>query len=350
MSSSNSSPNFIEQVFDTVGNLTVDLTTQAQEILEKTTVSTGETLEWIASNPILKSADNIIGIDWLMTFLGKVDTSQVRANVAEMRSQYPDETPSQIAQRLIVEKTWKGGRVGLLTNIVPPIAALFLGIELIATTKLQTKMVYEIAAAYNLDLDEPARRGEVMAIFGLSLGADVLKTGLTIVEIIPGIGAVVGASTNAAILYVLGQTACRFYEAKAADIELTYMQQQTDTDWRTALNQSRVMDCILAHMVRVSYPNQDWAKILPEITQISPDSVETIASNLKQRHDLSRLLDLLIPEFAPLTLNRCYDIAISSGNITLEEQEILSQIAIKFNLDLSAVSKEQLTPYTDGQD
>ena len=343
MSSSNSSPNFVEWVFDTVGNLTAGLTTEAQKVLEKSTVSTGETLEWIASNPILKSADNIIGLDWLMTFLGRVNTAEVKANVAQMRSQYPNETSSQIAQRLIVAKTWKGGRVGLLTNIVPPIAALFLGIELIATTKLQTEMVYEIAAAYGLDLDEPTRRGEAMAIFGLSLGADVLKTGLTIVEIIPGIGAVVGASTSAAMLYVLGQTACRFYEAKTSDVELASMQQQTNTDWQTALNQSKIMDCILAHMVRVSYPDEDWTEILPKIKQISPDSVETIATNLKQTHNLPQLLDRLIPEFAPLTLSRCYDIAISNGKITLEEQEILSQIAVKFDLDLSTVGREALT-------
>ena len=98
-------------------------------------------------------------------------------------------------------------------------------------------MVYEIAAAYGLDLDEPARRGEVLAIFGLSLGADVLKTGLTVVEIIPGIGAVVGASTNAAMLYVLGQTACRFYEQKTDQTDISLMQQNTDTDWQVALNQ-----------------------------------------------------------------------------------------------------------------
>ncbi len=47
-----------------------------------------------------------------------------------------------------------------------------------------------------------------------------------------------------------------------------------------------------------------------------------------------------MPEFAPLTLNRCYDIAISNGNITLKEQEILSQIAIKFKLNLSALKSE----------
>ena len=278
-----------------------------------------------------------------MTFLGKVDTNKVQANVAKIRSQYPQETPTQIANRLIIEKTWKGGQLGLLTNIVPPIAALFLGIELIATTKLQTEMVYEIAAVYGLDLSEPARRGEVLAIFGLSLGADVLKTGLTVVEIIPGIGAVIGASTNAAMLYVLGQTACRFYQSKTSDVELASMQQQTDTDWQVALNQSKVMDCILAHMVQVSYPNEDWAEILPKIKEVSPDSVDIVAANLKQPHNLSLLLSELIPEFAPLTLNRCYDIAISNGSITLEEQEVLSQIAIKFNLDLSTVGEQPAT-------
>ena len=333
----NSPNNFIAEIISTVDNLSKTITTETQKVFEKTTVSTGQTLDWIASNPILRAADNIIGLDWLMTFLGKVDTTKIKATVESMRSQYPHETASQIVERLIVQKTWEGGRVGLLTNIIPPIAALFLGVELIATTKLQTEMVYEIAAAYNLDLDEPARRGEVLAIFGLSLGADVLKTGLTIVEILPGIGAVVGASTNAAMLYVLGQTANRFYQQKNSDADIASMQQDTDTDWQTALKQSQVMDRILAHMVRVSYPDLDWAEILPKIEEISPDSIEAIANNLQQPQDLSLLLSELIPEFAPLTLRRCYDIAISNGNITLEEQEILSQIALKFNLNLSTV-------------
>lgn len=331
--------NFLIEAVNTVSNLTETLTAEAQKLLEKTTTSTGQTLEWIASNPILKSADNIVGLDWLMTFLGQVDTAKIQATVAEMRSQYPQETSNQIAHRLIIEKTWKGGRLGLLTNIIPPIAALFLGIELIATTKLQTEMVYEIAAAYGLELDEPTRRGEVLAIFGLSLGADVLKTGLTIVEIIPGIGAVVGASTNAALLYVLGQTACRFYEGKAAQVEIASMQQETDSDWQVALNQSKIMDRILACMVRVSYSEQDWAEILPTVRDISPSSVTNIAVNLEQPQNLAALLEQLIPEFAPLTLSRCYEIAKSNGKITLAEQEILSQIAVKFNLNMSALEQ-----------
>ena len=62
------SDNFFTEAIDTVTNLTNTLTTEAKKFLEQTTVSTGQTLDWIASNPILKSADNIIGLDWIMTF------------------------------------------------------------------------------------------------------------------------------------------------------------------------------------------------------------------------------------------------------------------------------------------
>ena len=329
--------NFIAEATNTLDELTEELNTQIQNLLEQTTVAVGQTMEGISANPILKSADQIIGLDSIMTFLGQVDVAKIEATVNKMRSQYLEETPPQIAHRLIVEKAWDAGKIGLLSNAIPPIAALFLGVELIATTKLQTEMVYEIAQAYGLDLQEPARRGEVLAIFGLSLGADILKTGLSIVEIIPGIGAVVGASTNAAMLYVLGRTARRFYDSKIDQTQLVSMQQESDADWQVALNQSQIMDRILTYMVKISYPTQDWTEILPQIKKISPSSVATIATNLQQSENLSALLEQLMPEFGAITLSRCYNIARSTGEITPKEQEVLNQIALKFDLDMSAL-------------
>ena len=221
MSKTNVSENLMIEVTNLLDSLTNIFTTKTQQLLEETTVFTGQTLEQIASNSMLKTVDSTIGLDWLMTFLGTANIDKIEATVNRVKQKYPEETSNQIAHRLIVQKTLEGSRLGLITNIIPPVAALCLGIELIATIKLQTDMVYEIAAAYGLDLNDPARRGEVLGIFGLSLGADILKTGLTIVEIVPGIGAVVGASTNAAMLYVLGQTACLFYEGKISQPEMT---------------------------------------------------------------------------------------------------------------------------------
>jgi uncharacterized protein (DUF697 family) len=347
--------NFLLSTTNTINNLTTTINTEIQKFLEKTTASTGETLAWLANNPILSSIDKVIGLEWLMTFLGQVNTEEVQAKVNQIKAQYPQENSSQIAHRLIIQKTWEGGRLGLLTNLIPPIAALLLGVELIATTKLQTEMVYEIAAAYGLDLREPARRGEVLAIFGLSLGADVIKAGLNIIEIVPGIGAIVGASTNAALLYVLGQTACRFYENKSQ--LTTYSKQETDADWKIALEQCQTMDRILTEMVKVTYPEKDWADILLTLEDISPSSIQAsaegvakpfakgghspIAENIEPPQSLEALLNKLSPDFAPLTLSRCYKIATSNGEITLKQQEILSQIAIKFNLDMSSLSSEQ---------
>ncbi|BAU63154.1 hypothetical protein STA3757_05120 [Stanieria sp. NIES-3757] len=328
-----------------IANGAIALTTsEIQKLLERTTAQTGITLRAIAQNPLLRLIDKIFGLNWLLTLLGEVDTAKIRSKIEQLQTKHPLETNNQIAHHLIVAKSWQAGRLGFFTNIIPPIAAALLGIELIATAKLQAEMVYEIAAAYGLDLDDPARRGEVLALFGLSLGSNFLKTGLSFVEILPGIGPVMGASTDAAILYVLGQTTCRFYEGKSQAIEVPAetLQTQVNEDWQIALAQAKIMDLILVHMVQASYPNQDWSQILPTITKLLPSSVETIAADLKNPAPLDSLLDQLEPDFAPLLLNRCQALAQLDGTITPAEQEIIDAIAHKFELNLAEIEKINL--------
>jgi uncharacterized protein (DUF697 family) len=68
---------------------------------------------------------------------------------------------------------------------------------------------------YGFAADEPTRRGEVLAIYALSVGGTgVLKTILSVPETIPAIGAVIGASSDAALLFGLGQVANQYYAAK----------------------------------------------------------------------------------------------------------------------------------------
>ncbi|GAB4225726.1 MAG: hypothetical protein Kow0049_03860 [Stanieria sp.] len=319
-------------------------TSEIQKLLERTTAQTGITLRAIAKNPLLRLINKIFGLNWLLTLLGEVDTIKIRTKIEQLQAKHPLETNNQIAHRLIVAKSWQAGRLGFFTNIIPPIAAALLGIELIATAKLQAEMVYEIAAAYGLDLDDPARRGEVLALFGLSLGSNFLKTGLSFVEILPGIGPVMGASTDAAILYVLGQTTCRFYEGKSQAIEVPTqtLQTQVNEDWQIALAQAKIMDLILVHMVQASYPNQDWSEILPTITKLLPSSVETIAADLKNPAPLDSLLNQLEPDFAPLLLNRCQALTQLDGTITPTEQEIIDAIKNKFELNLAEIEQINL--------
>jgi uncharacterized protein (DUF697 family) len=182
--------------------------------LEELTANTGKALAALADNPLLRSVSKVLGKDWLLALLGLVNLENARKATSDWQRRYPLETPAEISHRIMVDKAIKAGGVGLATNILPPIAAALFAIDLAALVRLQAEMVYEIAAAYGLDLEDSARRGEVIALFALSLGSGTLKTGLSFLEIIPGFGAILGASTNAVMLYGLGYLTCQFYEQK----------------------------------------------------------------------------------------------------------------------------------------
>jgi uncharacterized protein (DUF697 family) len=187
----------------------------AQQLVEQGTETVGKFVTPIAENPLVKYAAKLPGINWLMAALGQVDVEQVSKEVEKLRQDYPSETPEQLAHRIIVDTSLKAGGIGLLTNFIPPLALTLFAVDLAAISALQAEMIYRIAAAYGFSLKDPARRGEVLAIFGLSVGGSgAVKVGLSLVELLPGVGAVVGASSNVALLYSLGYVACRFYEVK----------------------------------------------------------------------------------------------------------------------------------------
>jgi uncharacterized protein (DUF697 family) len=187
----------------------------AQQFVEQGTETVGKIVTPIAENPLVKFASKVPGLNWLLTALGQVDVEKAQNEVDKLRQEYPLETPDQLAHRIIVDTALKAGGVGLLTNFVPPLALTLFAVDLAAVTALQAEMIYRIAAVYGFPLKDPTRRGEVLAIFGLSVGSSgVLKVGLSFVELLPIIGAVAGASNNAALIYSLGYVANRFYEAK----------------------------------------------------------------------------------------------------------------------------------------
>jgi uncharacterized protein (DUF697 family) len=187
----------------------------AQGFVEQGTETLGKFVTPIAENPLIKYGAKVPGISWLLAALGQVDVEKAQNEVDKLRQEYPLDAPKQLAHRIIVDTSLKAGGIGLITNFVPPLALTLFAVDLAAITALQAEMVYRIAAAYGFSLLEPTRRGEILAIFGLSVGGSgVLKGGLSFVELFPVIGAVVGASSNAALLYSLGYVSCQFYEAK----------------------------------------------------------------------------------------------------------------------------------------
>lgn len=296
-------------------------------------------LDSVSHNPVLRLATKAVPVRWLAKFIDRVDVDKAEVEVREIQQKYPQEKPSQIAHRLMVDKALEAGRSGLLSSLVPGFAIPLLALDLAATTSLQAEMVYQIASAYGLDIREPARKSEVLAIFGLSLGGSyATKAGLGFLRNIPVAGAVIGASTNAVMLYTLGYAACRFYENKldplASEATLVAAQSESEKYLESALSQEVVMDQILIHVVLAGHPEKTWEEILPELQtlHLSPASLEAIATHSKSPPPIETLLAQIDHDFAVPLLAQCQKIAGSDQVITPEEAKVIETITQKFAL------------------
>ncbi|HEY9875290.1 MAG TPA: hypothetical protein V6D12_17800 [Candidatus Obscuribacterales bacterium] len=319
---------------------------QTQRLIEQATQRAGNSVSFISDNWLLRKVSGVLRLDWVVGATNRVDLQKAQADVKKLQQEHPGETPSQISHRLMVEKSMYAGGVGLVSSLVPGQALALLAVDFAATSALQAEMVYQIAAAYGLDLQDPARKGEVLGIFGLALGGSrAVKAGLGLLRNVPFAGAAIGASSNAVMLYSLGYAACRFYEAKlnasTSEATLTDIKEGSEEYLEKAIAQQAVMDRVLVHLILASYPQKSWEQILPDLQtlNLSPASLEAIAANIQSPQPMDTLLNQLNRDYAVPLLAQCYRIAQLDGMTTPEEASAIEQIATKFDIDLNAIKQ-----------
>ncbi|GAX35636.1 hypothetical protein [Nodularia sp. NIES-3585] len=327
-------------VLDTSIGAGVVAAKETYKLIAQGTQTTGDVVSHISENWLIRKLTGVLNIDWLISPSESVNLEKAAASVNQIKQKYPDESPSEIAHRIMVDKATKAGGIGLASSILPGVAAALLAIDLAATTKLQSEMIYEIAAVYGLDLKDPARKGEVLGIFGLGLGGGRLLRlgGLGLLRNVPFAGAAIATSSNATMIYSLGYAACRFYEAKLDESTsltspgtLATLQAQSQEYLETALAQEAIMDQILVQMILASYPQKTWEEILPELkaANLSDESLQEIAQNIKSPQPLDQLLKQLNPDFAIALVARCQEIAQENpdlANPLLSQCEKISQL------------------------
>jgi uncharacterized protein (DUF697 family) len=175
----------------------------------------GRTVGPIGNLPFIQYATGVPGVRWILAALGQVNTGKVHEEVADLRRRYPLESSEQLAQRIIGETAWRAAQVGFVTNVIPPIAAFFFAVDVAAITALQAEMIYKIAGVFGFEADDDTRRGEVLAIWALSSSSSsVVKSGLSLFEVLPGVGTAIAVTSDAAILYTIGFLALRYYDVK----------------------------------------------------------------------------------------------------------------------------------------
>ncbi|NDJ21504.1 EcsC family protein [Nostoc sp. B(2019)] len=338
----------VAQVVSTAIEVGQAATKQTHNLIEQTTQTTGKVVNRLSENWLIRKLSGVLNLNWLIGATDVVDLEKAEVEVNKLKQQYPNESPSQISHRIMVEKATKAGGIGLATSILPGVAVAFLAIDLAATTKLQSEMLYQIASAYGLNLKDPARKGEVLAIFGLALGGGRLlkAAGLGLLRNVPFAGAAIAASSNATMIYSLGYAACRFYEAKLDESTslnspqtLANLKAESEKYLEKAIAQEAVMDQILVHMILASHPEKAWEQILPELqaVNLSSASLDAIAQNIKSPQPLDTLLNQLNRDFAIPLLAQCYKIAHLDNQTTPIEEQIIAAIASKFDIDLNTI-------------
>jgi len=311
----------------------------------------GYVLNVVGDSPMLQELTKALKVDWLLKLIDQVDIVKAETHVKRLQQKYPNEKPSDITHRLMLEKSLYVGGSGFASSLVPGFATALLAVDLAASTALQAEMIYQIACAYGFDLKEPARKGEVVAIFGLSLGGGqalkagssyAVKAGLGFLRNVPVAGAAIGASTNAVMLYAVGYAACRFYEAKlnplTMEATLEASQSESENYLESAIAQEVTMDQILVHIVLAGNPGKKWEQILPELQalNLSPASLNAIAANIQSPLPLETLLAQINSDFAIPLLAQCHRIAQLDEVITPEEAKVIETITKKFDLKLDA--------------
>jgi uncharacterized protein (DUF697 family) len=205
----------VQATAQSISNAVDTLVPTVQGWVERSTEGLGQAATLVAENPLIKATSRLPGLRWMAAALGQVNPLDIQRQTDQLRQKYPQESTDQLVQRTIQSATLNAAGVGLATNLLPPMAVALFAIDIAVVATLQAEMLYRIANLYEFAADEPTRRGEVLAIYALSIGGTgVLKTFLSIPEAIPVVGAVVGASSDAALLFGLGQVANQYYAAK----------------------------------------------------------------------------------------------------------------------------------------
>jgi len=231
----------VAKVFEDTKKQAEQYTQVVAKSVEETHRQIGQYLDQAAQgagqvvSPLQKSLTEFWNRYWLerlFNLIIGIDLEKAKQDVEKIREDYPTFQVSQIAERCIQEKVIWATATGLIGGLVPGVG---LGVDLLATSPLLVEMVYQIAVAYGFeDLEDPARKGELLAVFGLALGKDkIVHLGLGfLLKQSPIPSWVIDASTNVLMFQILGYTACEFYEAKVnpltSEQALTVLQEEIE--------------------------------------------------------------------------------------------------------------------------
>ncbi len=151
-------------------------------------------------------------------FFLRLRKARVRKVVEAIQARFPDETPEQLARRLIAAQTplsFLGGTLLHLPFLIPGLGQTLQLLGLVgggtALTRMHLYLILEIALLHGQDIDDRARVPEMVAVVaatGLAAGTPLLLKAL---DLNPLLTLPAAGLTASAVAQLIGDQAIRFY-------------------------------------------------------------------------------------------------------------------------------------------
>lgn len=164
-------------------------------------------------------------------FFLRLSKSEIRRTVQALRALYPDETPEQLARRIIesyASVSFLGGALMHLPLLLPGIGQALQLLGFVggasALTRMHLYLILEIALAYGKDIDDEARVPEMIAVVAATGLAAGTPLALQALNLSPLLGLPASGLTAAAVARLIGETAIQHYardteELRSARVE-----------------------------------------------------------------------------------------------------------------------------------
>ena len=165
--------------------------------------------------------------DEFFYFFLRMRKSEVTRIVDVLRSRFPDESPEQLAKRLVASK-WKlallGGTLVNVPGLIPGVGASLKLAGVVGGTSMLTRMnlylINEIAMVFGEDVDDRARISDMMAVVGATAVSSTAPgyvgqwLGLSPWALLPA-----GALSSAATTKMIGLAAIRHFQRRSLNRE-----------------------------------------------------------------------------------------------------------------------------------
>ena len=156
-------------------------------------------------------------------FFLRMRKGEVKRIVGLLQTRYPDESPEQLAKRLIASKSrlaLLGGTLVSLPGLMPGVGSSLKLAGIVGATSMLTRMnlylINEIALAFGENIDESARISDMMAV----VGATAISTAAPgfvgqYLGLNPWIQLPTGALSSAAMTQMIGRASIRYFRRKS---------------------------------------------------------------------------------------------------------------------------------------